>query len=533
MAQVAYDDEKTPEGWAWSQIRKGDWADFNQRCNPQDPPLDVRRDNPRWLDDCRKLSASFVQDLLTREPWRTSTPYAGVRIKGARIVRDPANPADPGVDLENAQLIRSLEIIGAEIEAPITLRHAETDFFVSFNDSSIKDVFDAEGFRSTSDLSAENSVFKENVELMGAKISGKLDVVGSRFINSIYAKSIYVGGDFEVQYGRFANNVDISSANMSGIIDMRRAYFDNTLNAYATQVVGYWDMSSSKFNNVTIAFTKISGPLDMSDAYFQGELDAFRLQVGGYVKMKDSPFFGIVNMSFAKIDNNLDLRDAGFQSLDLSGASIAGELQIGAPSEETKWWGENGPSPVLNLRNAHIGNLADTDKAWPKKANIYLNGVTIDHLGGSLGDTEAEMLKRGADWWDSNWANLNIKYSPSPYSQLSAAFLAMGDRDDANEIRYRAREHERKVAWDDGKWGSRLGLTMLNYIAGYGIGYHTFIVVLWVILFALLGTLILWRWVPEAAKEYKNKDELGEKVRGVLWCFGASLNRLLPIIDLK
>jgi uncharacterized protein YjbI with pentapeptide repeats len=369
--------------------------------------------------------------------------------------------------------------------------------------------------------------------LRGTRINGEVDIVGSEFSDNIYAKSIAIGGDLEMQYAKFIQSVDISSANITGLVDMHGTSFANMLNARATRVGGYWDMNSSIFNGVIMAFAKISGALDMSDANFHGELDAFRLQVGGYVKMKNSPFLGIVNMSFAKIDNNLDLRNAGFQSLDLSGASIAGELQIGSPSEEARWWGENGPSPVLNLRNAHIGNLADTDKAWPKKGNIYLNGVTIDHLGGSLGDTEAEMLKRGAGWWDSNWANLNIKYSPSPYSQLSAAFLAMGDREDANEIRYRAREHERKVAWDDGNWVSWLGLGALSYIAGYGIGYHTFIVVFWVIVFALVGALILWCSVPEAAKEYRKQNGLGDSLRGMLWCFGASLNRLLPIIDLK
>jgi hypothetical protein len=67
----------------------------------------------------------------------------------------------------------------------------------------------------------------------------------------------------------------------------------------------------------------------------------------------------------------------------------------------------------LNLRNAHIGNLTDTKDAWPSKGQLVLNGTTFEHLGGHQGPTEQEMLKRGAEWWDENWAALNPKYSPS------------------------------------------------------------------------------------------------------------------------
>ena len=35
-----------------------------------------------------QLSARFLQDLLTKAPWREATPFAGVRIVGARIAGD-------------------------------------------------------------------------------------------------------------------------------------------------------------------------------------------------------------------------------------------------------------------------------------------------------------------------------------------------------------------------------------------------------------------------------------------------------------
>jgi hypothetical protein len=61
--------------------------------------------------DCRKLSARFLEDLLTRAPWREAVPFAGVWIKGARIVED--------VD-------RSIEIFDSRIEGAINLRYGQT-----------------------------------------------------------------------------------------------------------------------------------------------------------------------------------------------------------------------------------------------------------------------------------------------------------------------------------------------------------------------------------------------------------------------
>jgi hypothetical protein len=63
LAQEPYRDPNTAEGWALPQIERSEMADFNERCNT--PALDPNDEkDARWRDDCRTLSARFLQDLL-------------------------------------------------------------------------------------------------------------------------------------------------------------------------------------------------------------------------------------------------------------------------------------------------------------------------------------------------------------------------------------------------------------------------------------------------------------------------------------
>jgi uncharacterized protein YjbI with pentapeptide repeats len=454
-----------------------------------------------------------------KAPWMEAVPFGGVRIKGARIVGN--------IELEGAKPNRPIEIVASRIEGSVNLRRVHTENFISFDGSMISNGFDAEGLHSESDLSlGDGAVFMDDVSLKAAKIDGRVDMDGARVNGTLDAENLRLG--VTLHMGSQGENkatfkeVILRGAKVTGLLSMDGAMVDGTLNADNLQVGGAVHMRSrgenkATFKRIVLRSAKITGQLSMIGATVDGKFTAEFLQVGGSLQMRsedENAIFRDIDLHSSHVAGSFDLRGATLANLDLSTASIGTDFMLGS----TVWTG------TLNLRNAHIGNLMDEqDGAWPShEGQLLLDGFTFNRLGGHAGETATQMRMRGMIWWDK-WARLDPDYSPFPYAQLAAAWMNLGDRDAANEIRYLGREREREEAWKRHYFGTWLFQTILRDVAGYGIGFYTFRVLGWVLSLSLAFAALLWWLSPRTRKEAK----------GAFWCFGASLSRLLPVIELN
>ena len=493
---AANNDWSATEQWVWHQLSQGNAAylDENPSCKGETHPAPTDDKDPRWKNPCREIRASFLHDVLTRAPWQEALPHQGVEIDGAHIVDQ--------LDLEGAKLVRQIWIGDSRIEDRVILRRARTESLIALTGTFVKGDFNANSLYSESDLMADGTTFGNGVHLVGARIAGQVamsgaSVTGKLDAGALQAHDLYIQSD-ATNKASFAA-VSLSDAKIAGQVAMVGASVAGALEADSMQVGTDLFMSSDRTND-----------------------DSGRDTGNGRAS-----FAGAIDLVFARIGGNLDLRGSTLAELDLSGASVGGELAIGIQGGlQTTWKDKDGKPASLKLRNTHIVNLSDhpSDKrnGWPAPGMLQLDGITIIHLGGFTGDTGKQMRDRGMDWWDS-WARLDPDFSSAPYTQLANTFTAMGDRDAANDIRFLGRARERETRCAEHAWTNCLTLFALEYVAGFGIGTYTFRVIVWVLGFSLIGTGILWWRVPAERRGH----------HGWLWCFGASLSRLLPVIEIN
>jgi hypothetical protein len=150
-----------PEEWVVTQTRAGEIADLSKQF-------------PDEEKDKRKLSAHFLEELLTGALPGIKLHRHGVRIIGATI--------DEPVDLENAQIPCEVWLEHCQFNASANFTGASFAGTISFENSAFKT--DA-GFNSIKAGRAvfNDAVFEGPVDFVSADVAGNFEANGAKFQN--------------------------------------------------------------------------------------------------------------------------------------------------------------------------------------------------------------------------------------------------------------------------------------------------------------------------------------------------------------
>lgn len=211
----------------------------------------------------------------------------------------------------------------------------------------------------------------------------------------------------------------------------------------------------------------------------------------------------------------MDLHDGHFSRVDLRSGSVLGTLTLGSESGPVTW---AGVLPELDLRDAGVGTLSASLASFPEK--LALAGLSYKRLVGFCSLSEANdrhasskclrgLMLRGSQ--------LDI----STYTRMVAYLRESGNQAVANDLLFASRNRVLQQAAGNRDFGEWLRLAALRATVGFGIGDYAFRIFGWIVLLTLASTVVLYYSVVEA------------RSKGLAWCVGASLNRLLPVVELN
>lgn len=159
---------------------------------------------------------------------------------------------------------------------------------------------------------------------------------------------------------------------------------------------------------------------------------------------------------------------------------------------------------------------------------MTLDGFTYDRLGGvENGDTH----RNPDSGWYISWLKKDQTYAPQPYEQLANVLRRTGKPATAADVLYAGRERARGEARAGGYWpGLRfIGMTLLKWTIGYGLGLRYFRCLGWIFGLTALGLAVLYF----GATVLDTNTELTKPQLGFGDSLVFSLQKLIPLVQFE
>jgi uncharacterized protein YjbI with pentapeptide repeats len=426
------------EQWIVAQVTAGKIADLSKKF-------------PEEKD--RKLSVTFVQDLLTGNLTGVNLHRMGVRIKGAIIEKE--------IDMSNAQIPWEVSLDDCQFSSAAIFVRANFAATVSFENSTFKADANFNAMKVGQTASFNNAVFKGWVDFGSADIAGDFYATEAEFMDKVK------GARFE-------------SMKVGGLAFFRDAKID-----------GWW---------VNFLLADFARNLEAQGVKFtnsEGRVDFYNMKVGQIANFNDAVFEGSVDFSWADIAGNFEAKRAQFKSAvvlmmncggkgDFTGAKFSGsayfakstflDLVMGDTrirdldarslrAERSAVFTDLVVEHSADLSNADFATLDLSRSVWPKNRKdggvFHMQGMSYKYICAVPGN-EPESHKALLKLADQS------AYTNDVYSNLEEFFLRQGYHGDADEAFIAKKRREREEYFRSRQWPRWLGSWMLNLLVAYG-----------------------------------------------------------------
>jgi hypothetical protein len=430
------------------------------------------RNQTRFGDEVSLVGAKFGGDLIISR----SIFSRRLDLRGLEVAQDAYSVEtsfDGAVEMAGARVGGDLNAGGATFHASLGMENLQVERL----------------------LLLRNGTYEGPILLRGTHVRHQLIAIGSTFVQKVDLEGLDVGRDLSL---RSPKPSDSHTTADSGQTEFR--------------------------GDVVLRGARIGGWLNADHTIFTSTVAMDRIEIGGNLSLRGAHLRG-ADLIFGRFHTTIDLSGAHVMGeIDLTGADVSGELRLGSEKHSPTVWGADGR---LVLRNAELGAIQDgfdrdaRNAGWPAPGRLQLDGCTYAHLGGLQGDGPSDMNRRAASWyvdWLATAPNQrDADFSPQPYYHLAKVLREAGAAEKANTVLYAARERERACTTGSA-W---LGRSVLKVTIGYGLGARYFRALWWVVGFTAIGTLVLLTSGAAARRH------------GLAWCAWASLDEIIPLVDLN
>jgi hypothetical protein len=374
--------------------------------------------------------------------------------------------------------------------------------------------------------------FLGDFSLAGASIGGAMAISGIAVEGQVSLINTHVNGTMQMDRTCLFSDLQMGSLQVNGNLHLGGAHVWGKVSAADLHVVHDLDFGNAVFENeVNLFGAQIGDTVHFENALFLAKLGAPGLHASSDLILNGARFAAQVDLSRSSLGGDLNLAHAYFVTLDLARADIHGALLV---DRTTTWEAPADRLRQFDMTNTHLGTLPDlgateardcpgkwqdpVPTGWPN-SGMALDGLTYDHLSETGRQAGADRPASNVCWWDW-WLKQDSTFSEQPYLELASVMAAHGDQGDASDIAYYGRLRDTRLAWDGGQYGRWLLLFLFDVTVGYGIGGYSWHALIWVGGLTLLGARLL-------------QNSKGGSKHSAFWRLGASLSRVLPIIEIN